>query len=353
MSGPAIAVTGATGFIGRALCAKAVSGVQASVVAAAPGGVASPAGAPMHAPLRPLRALVRDRRRAAQHLPREVEVAEVDLVTAGVADLTRALTGITALVHLAGRAHVIDERAADADAEYRRANVEATAKLAEAAVAAGVRRFVLASTLKVNGEATPPGRPFRPDDAPAPEDAYARSKHAAELALERVAQGSPMLPIILRLPLVYGAHARGNFARLVDAVAAGRWLPVGAVDNRRSLLGLPGLLDAIDAAIDASFAPGPAAASAGRNVYLIADEQPVSTPALVRAIAHALGVEPRLVAVPVALLRLAGTLTGRRALIDRLTGSLEADSAAFMRATGWHPRPFAIDATMLRPSSRR
>lgn len=332
VSAPAIAVAGAAGFIGRALCARAVSSsAQAQAV----------------------RALVRDRRRAAAVLPPGVELVEIDLETAGSAELTRALAGTGAVVHLAGRAHVIDERAADPDAEYRRANADVTARLAEAAVAAGVRRFAFASTIKVNGESTPPGRPFRPDDPPRPEDAYARSKHAAEVALERIAQGTPMLAMILRLPLVYGPHARGNFRRLVDAVAARRWLPLGAIDNLRSLLGLPNLLDAIDAALQAPLEAATTAGTAGRNVHLIADARPVSTPDLVRAIAAALGVAPRLVPVPPAVLRIAGALTGRTALADRLTRSLEVDSTSFTRATGWRPRPFAIDAAMLEPLSPR
>ncbi len=332
VSAPVVAVTGAAGFIGRALCARAVSSsAQAQAV----------------------RALVRDRRRAAAVLPPGVELVEIDLETAGGAELTGALAGTGALVHLAGRAHVIDERAADPDAEYRRANADVTARLAEAAVDAGVRRFVFASTIKVNGESTPPGRPFRPDDPPGPGDAYARSKHAAEVALERIAQGTPMLAMCLRLPLVYGPHARGNFRRLVGAVAARRWLPLGAIDNRRSMLGLPNLLDAIDAALHAPLETATTAGTAGRNVHLIADAAPVSTPDLVRAIATALGVAPRLVPVPLAVLRIAGALTGRTALIDRLTRSLEVDSTSFTRATGWRPRPFAIDAAMLEPLSPR
>ncbi|MGE5088097.1 MAG: NAD-dependent epimerase/dehydratase family protein [Candidatus Levyibacteriota bacterium] len=327
MSAPLIAVTGATGFIGRALCEKAASRAQ------------------------PVRALVRDGRRAAAVLPPGIEIVETDLETAGAADLTRALAGAGALVHLAGRAHVLDERAADPDAQYRRANVDATARLAEAAVAGGVARLVFASTIKVNGEWTVPGRPFRPDDPPAPEDAYARSKLAAEMAITRIAQGTPTLPVILRLPLVYGARARGNFRRLVDAVSAGRWLPLGAIDNRRSLLGLPNLLDAIDAALAGSVAPAAGAAGERPPLHLIADAGPVSTPDLVRAIARALGVAPHLVPVPVAVLRLAGALTGRVALVDRLTRSLEADSTSFTDATGWRPRPFAIDAAMLEPRS--
>lgn len=332
VSEPAIAITGATGFIGRALCARAASGAQVAVEARA----ASSGGGAVDSPLR---VLVRDRRRAAVMLPAGVEIVEADLESADVADLARALTGVAAVVHLAGRAHVIDEFAADPDAAYRRANVDATAKLAEAAVAAGVGRFVFASTIKVNGESTFTGRPFRADDAPRPTDAYARSKHAAEDALGRIAEGTPMLALILRLPLVYGPHAVGNFRRLVDAVAARRWLPFGAIDNRRSLLGLPNLLDAIDAALAAPRAVG--------GIHLLADADSVSTPDLVRAIAHALGVESRLRAVPVPLLRIGGALTGRAALVERLTGSLEIDSTSFARATAWRPRPFAIDAAML------
>ncbi|MBU6484341.1 MAG: NAD-dependent epimerase/dehydratase family protein [Betaproteobacteria bacterium] len=340
VSEPAIAVTGATGFIGRALCARAASGARA-----APPGAATVGS--------PLRALVRDRCRAEEVLPSGVELVETDLETAGVADLARTLTGVAAVVHLAGRAHVIDEHAADPDSAYRRANVDITAKLAEAAVAAGVGRFVFASTIKVNGESTLRGRPFRPDDAPRPGDAYARSKHAAEVVLERIAQGTPMLPLILRLPLVYGPHAHGNFRRLVDAVAARQWLPFGAIDNRRSLLGLPNLLDAIDAALRAMSEQTTTTGTSARNVHLIADAAPVSTPELVRAIARALGVKARLFPVPVGVLRVVGALTGRAALVERLTGSLEVDSTSFARATGWRTRPFAIDAAMLEPRSSR
>lgn len=336
----AIAVTGATGFIGRALCARAASGARA----------ASPGAAAVGSTLR---ALVRDRRRAEGILPSGVELVETDLETAGVADLARTLTGVAAVVHLAGRAHVIDDHAADPDAAYRRGNVDATAKLAEAAVAAGVGRFVFASTIKVNGESTIRGRPFLPDDPPRPGDDYARSKHAAEVVLERIAQGTPTLPLILRLPLVYGPHAHGNFRRLVDAVAARRYLPFGAIDNRRSLLGLPNLLDAIEAALQAMPEQVTTTGTSGRNVHLIADAAPISTPELVRAIARALDVGTRLFPIPVGVLRVVGALTGRAALVERLTGSLEVDSTSFARATGWRARPFAIDAAMLEPRSAR
>ena len=213
---------------------------------------------------------------------------------------------------------------------------------------AGVGRFVFASTIKVNGESTISGRPFLPDDPPQPEDAYARSKHAAERrarahrAGHADAAADPAAAAGLR-----AATRAAISAALVDAVAARRWLPFGAIDNRRSLLGLPNLVDAIDAALHAMPERATTTGTSGRNVHLIADAAPVSTPDLVRAIARALGVEARLFAVPVGLLRIAGALTGRAALLERLTGSLEIDSTSFARATAWRTRPFAIDAGML------
>jgi nucleoside-diphosphate-sugar epimerase len=306
-----IAVTGAAGFIGAALCRREAARGRAvrRFVHRSPG----PDGGD--------------------------NVVPVDLGCADFDELARRLDGVTAIVHLAGRATGSDPPATDPDAEYRRDNVDATERLARAALAAGVRRFILASTVKVNGEATAVGRPFRPDDPPAPWGAYARSKLGAETALARIARGTPMAAIVLRLPLVYGPGAGGNFRRLVDAIAGRRWLPFGAIDNRRSLLGLPNLLDALDAAL--------AAPSGLAGTHFVADADSVSTPALVRAIAAALGVSPRLVPVPVAALRLVGKLAGQTAAIARLTQSLEVDTTSLSTATAWRPRPFAIDAATL------
>jgi len=300
---PLVAVTGASGFIGRAFCARA-----------------SRTG-------RGIRRLVR--------VPDGDGIA-VDLAGEGDDEIVRALEGVATVVHLAGRAHVAGESGARFDAAYRHANSTATQRLAACAVAAGVRRFVFASTVKVNGESTPPGLPFRPGDAPSPQDAYARSKLAAESALFDAARGSSMAVVALRLPLVYGPGVKGNLRTLIEAVRARRWLPVGAIDNRRSLLGVDNLLDALDAVIDAPAAP--------QGVHFVADAASVSTPDLVRALARALGVEPRIASVPVALLRIAGTLTGRRTAIDRLAGSLEVDASSLAATTGWTPRGFAIDA---------
>ena len=315
VSGGTIAVTGAGGFIGRAFCAR-MSGRGGSL-----------------------------RRFVHSAASADDGTVAVDLAAADVDTLARALAGVTTLVHFAGRAHVMRDTERDPEHAYRLGNVEATQRVASAALAAGVRRFVLASSVKVNGERTPPGMPFRPADAAAPRDAYARSKHAAEVALRNVAGRSAMRALILRLPLVYGPGARGNFARLVEAVRARRVLPFGAIDNRRSLLGVENLLDALDAAIDA------------RNdfdtVHFVADADSVSTPQLVHAIARALDIKPRLLRVPVPVLRLIADAAGQSEALERVTASLEVDASSLARATSWRPRAFAIDtSTVQRIDSR-
>ena len=224
----------------------------------------------------------------------------------------------------------MQETSTDPASAFRVSNALATARLVQAAVRARVGRFIFTSTVKVNGESTQEGRPFRPDDPPTPHDAYARSKLEAERELLRLAAGTTLDPVILRLPLVYGPGVAGNFLALEDEIARGHALALGTIRHRRSVLGVGNLVEAIDAALDT---PVPL-----RGVHFIADADSVSVPELTRAIAASLGVEARLRSVPVPLLRLAGWLSGRRASIDRLTGSLEVDPSSFTEATGWHPR---------------
>ena len=300
----AVVVTGAGGFVGRALIAHFREAGRA------------------------FRAVVRTSD-TVPPLPPGV-IAVRDLATATEAELDAIVAGATAIVHLAARVHVMAETATDPVAAFRAANVLATTRLVQAAIRADVGRFVFASTIKVNGDSTLAGRPFHPDDPPAPRDAYARSKLDAERELLRLVAGTSLEPVILRLPLVYGPGVAGNFLALEDEIARGRTLPLGAIRNRRSVLGLGNLVEAIDAALDAPVAP--------RGVHFLADEESVSVPELTRAIAASLGVEARLRKVPVPILRLVGFLSGRRATIERLTGSLEADPSSFTAATGWQPR---------------
>ena len=242
---------------------------------------------------------------------------------------SRELAGLDCIVHLAARTHVMDESVADSLARYRALNVEATLKLARAAVDCGVRRFVFMSSVKVNGERTFE-RPFTEQDAPRPEDAYGISKWEAEQALREAAAGSRMDVAVLRPPLIYGPGVKGNFLRLLRAVARGMPLPLASVRNRRSLLYLGNLVDAIVSCID-----HPAAAG---KTYLVADGADVSTPGLIRAIAGALSKPARLVPFPPPLLKAAAALLGKTETAARLIGSLQVDASCIRRELGWRPR---------------
>lgn len=234
---------------------------------------------------------------------------------------------VNGIIHLGARAHGADAAAASAQAVYRRDNRDLSVALAEAALAVGIPRLVFCSTIGVLGGRSP-GRPFRSDDPPCPTTAYAHSKAAAEGALLALADRG-LEPVIVRPPLVYGAGAPGNLARLARAVARGMPLPLGAVRNRRSLLNVKDLADLL---VVAAGHPG-----AAGGVFLAADRQPVSTPDLVRHLAQALGVSPRLMPVPVSLLRLGGRLTGRSRLVGQLVDDFEIDASMTEVHLGWTP----------------
>ncbi|MGH8616132.1 MAG: NAD-dependent epimerase/dehydratase family protein [Burkholderiales bacterium] len=291
-----VAVTGATGFVGSALC-SALAGAHR------------------------VRRLLR-----APASPRD---GCEDIVVGDLADaaLDAACQGAEAVIHLAARTHVMREHAADAEAAYRRINVEGTRRLAEAAVRAGVRRCVFLSSIKVNGEATH-GAPYTEASIPAPEDAYGRSKLEAEQTLAAVAN-TAMDTVVLRPPLLYGPGVKGNLLTLLRALARGLPLPLAAIDNRRSMLGLDNLVCALMLAMTHP-------AAAGRT-FLVADGEDLSSPQLARLIAAGLGTPARLLPVPAPLLMLAGTLTGKRAAVARLTGSLQIDAGAIRSALSWRP----------------
>jgi len=297
-----VLVTGASGFVGQALCeALASSGrrIRRTVRVAQPGFQGA------------------------------VATGDIGPDT----DWSAALEGVSCVVHLAARTHVLRETAADPLAEYRRINVHSTERLARAAAAHGTRRLVFLSSVKVNGERTG-SRPYAEDDAPRPEDAYGVSKLEAEQALARVAAETGLEVVVLRPPLIYGPGVKGNFLRLMNWVARGWPLPLASVDNRRSLIYLGNLVDAIIAAVNA---PQPI-----DQTYLVSDGKDVSTPGLVRRIAAALGVRPRLLPCPIALLRLGAAALGRGDDATRLLGSLQVDSSRIRRELGWQPR-FSLD----------
>lgn len=231
------------------------------------------------------------------------------------------------------------DEAADPLQEMRRANRDATVALALEAAKAGVRRLVYLSSVKVNGESTSPGRPFRIEDEPNPHDAYAVSKREAEDELRGLASSTGLEIVIIRPVLVYGPGVKGNFRSMLSALLRGLPLPLSAVNNRRSLVGLENLADFIRTAADHP-------AAAGKS-FLVSDGCDLSTPALIRLAGAALGVRPRLFPVPPFVLRAAGSLTGRSAAIRRLTESLQVDIGPAREILGWSP-PANIDAELSR-----
>lgn len=247
-----------------------------------------------------------------------------------------ALTGVDAVVHLAAKVHSLkDVRSAPAADEYRRVNTAGTIRLAERAAALGVRRLVFLSSVKVNGDE---GR-FSEDDAPAPGDAYAVSKHEAEVALRQLAARTSLQVVIIRPPLVYGPGVKANFRSLIRAVSRGVPLPFGLVRNRRSLVAVDNLADFIAACLEHPSAPG--------QTFLVSDGEDVSTADLIRRIGIALGRPARLVPVPVGILTAGAAALGRREVSQRLVGSLQVDIAKARQQLGWAP-PIGLDEGLRR-----
>jgi len=238
------------------------------------------------------------------------------------------LQGIDTVVHLAGRAHVLKERTSDPMAIFRAVNVAGTKRLAECAVETGVRRLIYISSIKVNGEQTR-GRPYDEHDSPQPEDEYGISKWEAEQALWGVVMQSSMEAVVLRPPLLYGPGVKGNFYALMHAIARGVPLPIASVNNRRSLLNVRNLVDAILLCLDRNAAIG--------KTYLLADDEDVSSPDLARRIGDALGRQARLFSCPPGLLKFAGASMGRSAAVSRLLGSLQVNSKKIRDELGWRP----------------
>jgi nucleoside-diphosphate-sugar epimerase len=246
-----------------------------------------------------------------------------------VADWKPALLDVDCVIHAAGLVHVMHGTSGNSLEKFRRINVEGTMDLARQSAAARVRRFIFISSIKVNGEETAFGRPYTPDAAPAAVDAYGISKCEAEEALRRLAADTGMEVVIIRPPLVYGPGVRANFLSMMRWLYRGVPLPLGAIHNRRSLVALDNLVDLIVTCVD-----HPAAAN---QTFLVSDDEDLSTTELCRRMGDALGKQARLLPVPAWVLMTGAALLGKRALSQRLCGSLQVDISKTKSLLGWSP----------------
>ena len=302
-----VLVTGASGFVGKALCSKLQNTNGFDVVGSL--------------------------RRATSYADAVIPLVAVGGLTAET-DWSAALGGVQAVVHSAARVHVMNDQSTDPLAEFRKVNVDGTLNLARQAAVAGVRRFVFISSIKVNGEGTELGKAFTADDVPAPSDPYGFSKLEAEQGLLRLAHEKGMEVVIIRPVLVYGPGVKANFLSMLKWLGKGIPLPLGAIHNKRSLVALDNL---VDLAITCLNHP-----SAANQVFLVSDGEDLSTTELLRRMGKALGKPARLLPVPSSWLNLAATLVGKRDVAQRLCGSLQVDIDKTRRLLGWLP-PLSVD----------
>ncbi len=244
------------------------------------------------------------------------------------------LDGASIVVHAAARVHVMKEVAADALAEFRKVNVQGTINLARQAAEAGVKRFVFISSIKVNGEATVIGQPFTADDVPAPSDPYGVSKREAEEGLREISLSTGMEVVIIRPTLIYGPGVKANFRNMMGWLKKGIPLPFGAIHNKRSLVALENLVSLIVLSLEHPGAAG--------ETFLVSDGVDLSTTQLLEKTATALRVKSRLIPVPERLLTFCAVSLGRRALSQRLCGSLQVDISKTRNRLGWNP-PVSVD----------
>lgn len=254
-------------------------------------------------------------------------------------DFTDRFAGITTVVHLAARVHVMLETVSKPLTAFRAINVENTLNLARQAAVAGLKRFVFISSVKVNGESTSPCQSFTEADPASPRDFYAQSKYEAEQGLHQLSADTGMEVVIIRPPLVYGPGVKANLAALKNAVQRGWPLPLGAVHNRRSLVSLDNLVDFIVTCINHP--------NAANQTFLVSDGQDMSTTELVRGMSQAAGMPARLLPVPVWALRAGASLLRKRDVVQRLCGNLQVDISKARSVLGWVP-PVSVEEGLRR-----
>lgn len=297
---PRVLVTGGTGFIGSALTNKITADNCFELSVSVRTDVKVPGASTYH-------------------------VADLSSETSW----SSALEGVDVVVHTAARVHVMQDSSADPLAEFRKVNVDGTLNLARQAAAAGVKRFVFLSSIKVNGESTAPGKAFQPDDLPSPKDFYGISKMEAEKALLELAQFEEMEVVVIRPVLVYGPGVKANFLSMIRWLNKGVPLPFGAIHNQRSLVFLDNLVSLIITCVD-----HPAAAN---QIFLVSDGEDLSTTQLLERLLQALNKPSRLIPIPSRFLELMARMVGKKSLSDRLCGSLQVDISKTRGLLNWTP----------------
>jgi len=257
----------------------------------------------------------------------------------GASSWREVVDSVDTVIHCAARVHVMNEHSVDPLDAFRAVNVNATLNLARQAAAGGVRRFIFISSIKVNGESTVNGQAFSASDEPAPEDAYGLSKLEAEKGLLQLATETGMEVVIIRPPLVYGPGVKANFASMIKLVEKGVPLPFGAIHNKRSLVGIDNLVDLIIRCID-----HPAAVN---QVFLAGDGEDLSTTELLRGVGKAMGKPTRLIPVPAGLLQFGAMLLGRKAMGQRVLGSLQVNISKTCDLLDWKP-PYKVEEGLRR-----
>ncbi len=297
-----ILITGATGFVGLAVVKKMLSGSDFLPCVAV--------------------------RQSSQQLPANVQIFQVECLGPDT-DWATALQGIDVVVHAAARVHVMEDKATNQLEEFRRVNVGGTLRLACQAAEYGVKRFVFVSSIKVNGEESAIGAPLNAEDQARPVDPYGISKMEAEQGLQQLARTKGIEVVSIRPPLVYGPGVKANFRSMMAMINRGIPLPLGAIHNKRSFIGIDNLVDLIVTCIEHP--------NAANQTFLVSDGKDVSTTELAQSIGTALGKPIWLIPVPVKYIKLVAGMLGKREVVQRLCGTLQVDISKAKDLLGWVP----------------
>ena len=302
-----ILITGATGFIGRAVLHELLNHSAHQVTA-----------------------LIRGASDALAHGIDKIVVASID----GTTQYHDSLRGIDVIIHTAAQVHKSEN--SGSRKTYQDINVEGTLNLANQALASGVKRFIFISTIKVNGEYTHPSEPFTADSPPAPVDPYAISKYEAEQALLALSKKSEFETVIIRPPLVYGPGVKANFLKLMNLIHKGLPLPFGSITNKRSLVSIGNLVNLICTCIDHP--------NAANNIFLVSDDDDLSTIELSQKLAASMGTNNKFINIPPSLLFSMAFVLGKHNLANRLLRDLQADVTKTKTMLDWRPSTCVDDA---------